>query len=92
MQDDDLYEVIPPALDADPWDHPPTLRLRTDLLDQLRAGSVPGHDDLSSAVALTRLIRAELEGFGTGAGEKLGDAEIALAQRTLRGAMIKSCG
>jgi hypothetical protein len=32
-----------------------------DLLDQLRAGSVPGHDDLSSALALTRLVRAELE-------------------------------
>jgi hypothetical protein len=45
VQDDDLFEVIPPALDADPWDRP-TLKLRTDLLDQLRAGSVPGHDDL----------------------------------------------
>lgn len=66
MQDDDLFEVIPPALDADPWD-PPALKLRTDLLDQLRAGSVvPGHDDLSSALALTRLVRAELEAFGTG--------------------------
>ena len=42
MQDDDLFEVIPPALDADPWDHPPTLKLRTDLLDRLR-GSVPGN-------------------------------------------------
>ena len=58
MQDDDLFEVIPPALDADPWDHPPTLKLRTDLLDRLRAGSVPGHDDLSSARALARLVRA----------------------------------
>jgi hypothetical protein len=84
VQDDDLFEVIPPALDADPWDHPPTLKLRTDLLDHLRAGSVPGHDDLSVALALTRLVRAELEAFGTGGGEKLGDAEIALAQRTLR--------
>ena len=84
MQDDDLFEVVPPALDANPWDHPPTLKLRTDLLDQLRAGSVPGHDDLSSALALTRLVRAELEAFGTGGGEKLGDADIALAQRTLR--------
>ena len=71
MQDDDLFEVIPPALDAEPWDHPPTLKLRTDLLDRLRAGSVPGHDDLSSARALTRLVRAELEAFGTGGGEKL---------------------
>jgi hypothetical protein len=71
VQDDDLFEVIPPALDADPWDHPPTLKLRTDLLDRLRAGSVPGHDDLSSARALTRLVRAELEAFGTGGGEKL---------------------
>jgi len=42
VQDDDLFEVIPPALDADPWDHPPTLKLRTDLLDRLR-GSVPGN-------------------------------------------------
>ena len=84
MQDDDLFEVVPSALDANPWDHPPTLKLRTDLLDQLRAGSVPGHDDLSSALALTRLVRAELEAFGTGGGEKLGDADIALAQRTLR--------
>ena len=73
MQDDDLFEVIPPALDADPWDHPPTLKLRTDLLDRLRAGSVPGHDDLSSARALARLVRAELEAFGTGGR---GKAEI----------------
>lgn len=72
MQDDDLLEVIPPALDADPWDHPPTFKLRIDLLDQLRAGPVPGHDDLSCALALTRLVRAELEAFGTGGGEKLG--------------------
>jgi hypothetical protein len=50
----------------------------------VRAGSVPGHDDLSSALALTRLVRAELEAFGTGGGEKLEGAEIALAQRTLR--------
>jgi hypothetical protein len=84
VQDDDLFEVIPPALDADPWDDPPTLKLRTGLLDQLRAGSVSGRDDLSSALALTRLVRAEPEAFGTGGGEKLGDAEIALAQRTLR--------
>ena len=83
MQDEDLFEAIPPALDADPWD-PPALKLRTDLLDQLRAGSVPGHDDLSSALALTRLVRAELEAFGTGGVVKLGHPEIALAQRTLR--------
>ena len=31
VQDDDLYEVIPPALAADPRDHPPTFKLRTDL-------------------------------------------------------------
>jgi len=56
-----------------------------------RAGSVPGHDDLSSALALTRLFRAELGAFGTGGGEKLGDAEIALAQRTLR-ALLQRLG
>ena len=66
---DDLFEVIPPALDADPWDHP-TLKLRTDLPDQLRTGSVPGHDDMSSALVLTRLVRAELEAFGMGGGYK----------------------
>jgi len=29
VQYDGLFEVIPPALDADPWDDPPTLKLRT---------------------------------------------------------------
>jgi hypothetical protein len=84
VQDDDLFEVIPPAPDGDPWDHPPTVKLRTDLLDQCRAGPVAGHDDLSCAIVLTRLVRAELEAFGTGGGERLEDTEVALAQRTLR--------
>ena len=33
---------------------------------------------------LYQLIRSELEAFGSGGGERLTDAELELAQRTLR--------
>lgn len=45
---------------------------------------MPGEDDLTSAIVLTRVVRSELEAFGTGGGERLTDAQLEIAQRTLR--------
>jgi hypothetical protein len=61
----------------------PRFKFRTDLLNSLRAGPLPG-EDLTSAIVLIRLVRSELEAFGTGGGERLSDPELELAQRTLR--------
>jgi hypothetical protein len=39
---------------------------------------------LTSAIVLTRVVRTELEAFGTVGGERLDDHQVELAQRTLR--------
>jgi hypothetical protein len=62
----------------------PKFKLRKDLLNSLRAGPLPSDGDLTFAIVLTRLVRSELEAFGTGGGERLSDPEFELAQRTLR--------
>lgn len=58
--------------------------LRTDLLSTLRAGAIPGDDDLETALALTRMVHGELEAYGTGGGEQMSEEQIELAQRCLR--------
>ena len=52
-------------------------------------GPLLGEDDLTSAIVLTRLVRSELEAFGTGGGERLSDRELELTQRTLRAVVYR---
>ena len=56
----------------------PELELRTDLLTALRAGPIPGEDDLSCAIALTHLVWGELLAYGTQGGQRLDEAQISL--------------
>ena len=60
-----------------PWGTP-ELELRTDLLTALRAGPIPGEDDLSCAIALTHLVWGELLAYGTQGGQRLDEAQISL--------------
>jgi hypothetical protein len=62
----------------------PVLKLRTDFLKSLRAGPPQGEDDLTTAIVLARLVRSELEAYGTDGSERLSDSELELAQRVLR--------
>jgi hypothetical protein len=62
----------------------PEVKLRTDLLEEMRARPLAAEDDLTLPIALTHLVRAELEAFGMIGQQQLSDSEIALAQRTLR--------
>lgn len=80
MHVDDFFEE-----EADPgaWGTP-TLTVRKDLLTRIRTSPIAGEDDLSCAIALTRLVWDELETYGTAGGERLKDAEIELAQRALK--------
>lgn len=80
MQADDLFED---SATQDPWGTP-TQTLRTDLLTSLRAGPVPGVDELEAAAALTRLVHSELVAYGTDGRNRLDDEQIELAQRALR--------
>lgn len=82
MSPDDFFEETETI---SPWSTEPTIttKLRKDFLNELRAGSVAGTDDLDAAVALTHLVWDDLIAYGTGGGETLDDKEIALAQRAL---------
>lgn len=68
-----------------------TTELRVGLLEQLRAGPVPGFDDLDVAIALTGLVWEELKAFGTAGAVRLDDERISVAQRTLK-AMLHRLG
>lgn len=76
----DLFEE---SARTDPWGAP-ALVVRSELLTALRSGPIAGEDELSCAIALTRLVHSELEAYGTGGGERLTDNQIELAQRALR--------
>lgn len=78
MIDDDLFEEQGVTGFGSP-----KLKLRTEVLRDLRAGPLANDDDLTCAIVLTRLVRSELEAFGTGGGEHLVDAELEVLQRTL---------
>lgn len=82
MNQDDLFEEIE---SISPWTDNPTTtsKLRRDLLNELRGGSVAGVDDLDAAIALTQLVWNDLIAFGTGGGNVLDDQELTLAQRAL---------
>lgn len=83
MQVDDFF--IEAHDTDDPWGvGSPKLFLRTDLLNSLRSGPLPDEDDLSTAIALTRLVHGELESYGTDGTERLNNDEISVAQRSLR--------
>lgn len=82
MGPDDFFEETETI---SPWSTEPTTttKLRKDLLNELRAGSVAGTDDLDAAIALTHLVWDDLIAYGTGGGETLDDKQIAIAQRAL---------
>lgn len=83
MQVDDFF--IEAHDSDDPWGvGSPKLFLRADLLNSLRSGPLPDEDDLSTAIALTRLVHGELESYGTDGTERLNNDEISVAQRSLR--------
>lgn len=67
----------------DPWGSTTSAKLRKDLLNELRAGPIPGTADIDAAIALTDLVWNDLVAYGTGGGNTLDDKEIALAQRAL---------
>jgi hypothetical protein len=63
---------------------------RMDVIGNLRAGPIPGDDDLETATALARLVHAELEEFGTSAGvQRMNGDQIAVAQRSLRATLAR---
>lgn len=63
---------------------------RMDVLGNLRAGPLPGDDDLETAIALARLVHSELEEFGTSAQvQRLNGEQIAVAQRSLRATLAR---
>ncbi|MFL0278167.1 hypothetical protein [Mycobacterium sp. SMC-19] len=82
MGPDDFFEETETT---SPWSSEPTIttKLREKFLNELRAGSVAGTDDLDAAIALTHLVWDNLIAYGTGGGETLDDKQIALAQRAL---------
>ncbi|MCT2100163.1 hypothetical protein M3E00_16500 [Dietzia cinnamea] len=53
-------------------------------MTRIRTSPIAGEDDVSCAIALTRLVWDELEAYGTAGGERLKDAEIELAHRALK--------
>lgn len=61
-----------------------------DVIGDLRSGPLPGDDDLETAIALARLVHAELEEFGTAAQvQRLTGEQIAVAQRSLRASLAR---
>ena len=85
MQAEDFYEEQPDPT-PDPWGGTRTARptLRIDLFTRLRAGAIPGDDDLTTAITLTRMVHGELEAYGTGGSQQMSEEQIELAQRCLR--------
>ncbi|MFI7049029.1 hypothetical protein [Streptosporangium sandarakinum] len=65
--------------------------LNSELLSELRAKPLEGHDDPETAIGLARLIHDELEKFGTGGGQELTEQEIREALVTLQ-TVIKRIG
>lgn len=65
MRFDDFFEEIPdPAM---VWANPDATKrvVKMDLVRELAKGRIVGDDELASAIALTRVVRAEYEAFGT---------------------------
>lgn len=85
MRADDFFEDhIDPADDLLGLGEPMvTNRLRRDLIRSLRIGPQAEADD-EVAVALARLVHDELESYGTGGGERLGDEDMRDALLALR--------
>ncbi|SIJ48664.1 Uncharacterised protein [Mycobacteroides abscessus subsp. abscessus] len=80
MNLDDFFAA---STEPDAWGSS-TTELRIDLLRQLRAGAVPGLDDLDVAIALAGLVWDELKAYGTDGATRLNDEQIAVAQRALK--------
>lgn len=80
MIQDDFFAV---TAERDAWGSP-IRKLRVDLLEQLRTGTVSGFDDLDVAITLTGLVWDELKAYGTDSATRLDDQQIALAQRALK--------
>lgn len=78
MHPDDFF------VESEGFDGIPDRRLNVELLERLRRGPLPKHDDLETAIALARLVHDELEAYGTDGGERLGKDGMALAIRSVR--------
>lgn len=66
MHSDDFF------VESEGFDSMPDRRLSVELLERLRRGPLPRHEDLEAAIALGRLVHDELETQGTEGGERLG--------------------
>jgi len=65
MRFDDFFEEVPEPIAA--WALPGATKhvVKMGLVRDLAEGPISGDDDLASAIALTRVVRAEYEAFGT---------------------------
>lgn len=89
VQIDDFY-TEPTVTASDPWG--PSVsksEFKIELLDRLRSGPLPDDDDLETAISLTRIVRGDLEKYGTSGGQEFTDGEIELAQRTLSAVLAR---
>ena len=68
---------------GDPFSSSPRTELDEGLLDALRRGPRDSTADATAALALLDLVHEELEAYGTGGGERLTDAQMALAIRAV---------
>lgn len=84
MQPDDFFIEVETAPDVWGRSTMGKLKLNRRLLDDIRKNTANDIGDLPCAIALLRLVRDELEAYGTGGGQTLDDGEIEQAQRSLR--------
>ena len=63
----------------------------TEAMQELRRAELSQYTDLEAAAALLDLVHDELTAFGTAGGERLSDADLALALTALR-AVLRRVG
>ena len=69
-----------PSPNADPWDLPGSSRVFEQAkVDEIRRGPIEGRTDIEVAIALTDLVHAQLQGYGTDSSQTLDDGEIGSA-------------
>ncbi|MBA8823936.1 hypothetical protein FHX42_001265 [Saccharopolyspora lacisalsi] len=83
MQSDDFFYEADDSWgpNAEPWQT--KLKFDGTLVDAVRRGPTPDHDELEVAQGLTDLVHEELEAYGTHGRARLTDKESALAIRAL---------
>jgi hypothetical protein len=76
-------------MNGEPW--AVTIMLNEELLEDLVREAPGDRDDLEVSIALAQLVHDELEAFGTDGGQRMQDAQMVLALRSLR-AVLKRLG